>query len=124
MELQAISETPDKSSLNRFAIGIICFSIVILAGLWMSVEVLVARERGEKINEVMKENANLARSFEEHTIRTLGHIDENLLILKRRFEAQGERFDLAGFWADMQINPAIARNAAITDETEIGRAHV
>ena len=107
----------EKLPRKPLTVGIVCFALAVVAGLWASVEVLIAHERKAKIEHVMQQNANLARAFEEHTIQTLRYIDENLLILKRRFESDGENFDLPSFWNDNQINLAIARNAAITDAT-------
>ena len=102
---------------KQLTAGIVCFTLVLVAGLWVSVEALIGHERQAKIDHVMRENANLARAFEEHAIQTLRYVDENLLILKSRFEAEGEGFDLPGFWRDTQINSAIAHNALITDAT-------
>ena len=107
----------EKLPRKPLTVGIVCFALAVVAGLWASVEILIAHERKAKIEHVMQQNANLARAFEEHTIQTLRYIDENLLILKRRFESDGENFDLPSFWNDNQINLAIARNAAITDAT-------
>lgn len=117
MGQRAIGNGWEKPPRKQLTLGIICFAFAVVAGLWISVETLIAHERKAKIEHVIQQNANLARAFEEHTIQTLRYVDENLLILKRRFEADGERFDLPAFWRDSQINLAIARNAAITDAT-------
>jgi hypothetical protein len=109
--------TPANARVEWLSIGIACFSIAILVGLWSAVEFLVREEREVKVSEVMEENANLTRAFEEHTIRTLEYIDAVLVRLKRNYETQGKRLDLPGFFKDLQINPTIIGNMVITDET-------
>ncbi len=68
---------------DPFSIGILVFALAIIAGLWIVCEAQIAREREIRISDVMRENANLARVFEEHTIRTLGYVDELVLSIKK-----------------------------------------
>lgn len=115
MAFKNFGKTLTEAPLNQLAYGIICFAILIIVGMWLSIEALIKHDHDEAIEDVIRQNTNLARVFEEHTIRTLGGIDEILLTLKRRFETEGEDFDMPGLWSRMLVNPNIIRNALITD---------
>jgi PAS domain S-box-containing protein len=102
---------------DRLSIAILCFAAAIIAGLWFAVESQISRERATKISDVMRENANLVRAFEEHTIRTLGYVDEIVISIKKQIESEGMRFNLKTFYRDLEPNKALLRNLVVTDET-------
>lgn len=104
-----------RRRVGGLALAMGLFSVVIVGALWVSLFLLSAYERQSEIADVMRHNANLARSFVEHTVRTLAYVDELTLVIKRQFEVQGAAFDLARFLEDMQINPAVVHNVVITD---------
>ena len=100
---------------DRLSIAILGFALVIVCGIWTAVELQIAQERATKIRDVMRENSNLSRAFEEHTVRTLAYIDEIAISIQRQYERQGSRFDLKAFYHDIKPNPALLRNVVITD---------
>ena len=102
---------------NPLAAGIVGFAFAVMAGLWISTETQISRERATKVTDVMRENTNLARAFSEHTSRTLGYVNEIAIAVQKQFEAQGTGFDLKAFYAELQPNPAVVRNLVITNET-------
>ena len=100
---------------DRLSAGIIVFALAVITGMWAVTEAQIVRERSDQLAVAMRERANLARAFEEHTVRTLSHIDGIMLALKDRYEAEGAKFDLSAFYRQMRPNPAVLRNAVITD---------
>ncbi len=102
---------------SGLVIAIVVFCLLLVASMWIAVEVVTARERAARIVEVKRENANLARVLEEHTVRTLTYVDELLLLLKDRFEREGTRFDMAAYFASLQVPKSLVHNSVITDET-------
>ena len=100
---------------DRLSAGIILFALLIITGMWAVIEAKIVHDRDDRIAEVMRQNANLARAFEEHTVRTLDYIDATLLALKERYEAEGAKVDLPAFYRQMRPNTAVLINAAITD---------
>ena len=118
--------------------GIAAFAFVVICGIWIAIEAITHEDRAAKVEEVKRENANLARAFEEHTVRTLAYIDEFLILLTRQYEAEGASMDLARAFRDYRGASRLMRNAVITDATglvvlgshdaprisQIGRAHV
>ena len=100
---------------DRLSAGIMLFALAIITGLWVVIEAQIVHDRDGRIADAMRENAKLARAFEEHTIRTLSYIDGIVLGLKDRYEAEGAKFDLPAFYRQMRPNPALLRDAVITD---------
>ena len=100
---------------DRFTVSVACTALALAAALWAVSETEIAAERRAKVAEVMRENANLARTFAEHTIRTLGYVDGIVLSVKQRFEAEGTRLDLPQLYGQLQPPPALIRNLVVTD---------
>ena len=90
-------------------------SLLLIAGVWGTVQFVVARERDNRLSEVIQANSNLARVLEEHCIRTLAAVDELVVAMQRRFEKEGAAFDLQAFYASVQAPRTLLRNAVITD---------
>jgi hypothetical protein len=106
----APSPAPDWLS-----VAISVFALLIIGGMWFANHFLVEQARAERMAEVKRANANLARTFEEHAVSTFDYIEDTLLQMKRLYEAQGTSLDLPRAFRDMNINPAIIVNAVITD---------
>ena len=103
--------------VSPLAVGILCFAMLSIAGLWYSTETRIARAHQAAVADIMRHNANLARLFEEHTIRTLDAMDAIVIRIVRQFEAEGGALDLPKLWAGLPINPDIVLNGIITDHT-------
>ena len=108
---------PRGVHIDWLSLGIACFSLLIVAALWVRNEFLIQSTREQRVADVMRSNANLARTFTEHAISTFGYLEEILLLMKKQYEKEGARFDLPRFYKEMRINPTIIRNIVITDET-------
>ncbi len=102
---------------DPITVGILFVAIATIAGMWIAVEAKITHTRATKISDVQRENANLARAFEEHTIRTLDYVNEIVLSIQKQYEAKGRRFDLQTFYKEARPNLAVVRNVVITDET-------
>src|ERR1700676_3125868 len=81
-----------SSPRANFAIALFCVVVVGIA--WASRLDRVEVERSQTMAEVMKQNANLAIAFEEHTVRTLKGIDQALLFIKHEREEPGSKLDI------------------------------
>lgn len=75
---------------------IVLFGVLLLSILWIGVYYKVQSERQMVIDGVFKEAGNLARSFEEHSSRTIKGADETALFLKYQYEKVGKdiEFDI------------------------------
>ena len=61
-------------------------AIVVVGVVWTTVLDRIEFERSETVADAVKQNANLAIAFEEHTVRTLKGIDQTLLFIKHESE--------------------------------------
>jgi PAS domain S-box-containing protein len=72
-------------------------AILMLALIWTVAFQMARNDRALSIDGVTTGNANLARAFEEHTIRTLDGVDQSLRFLRQSYEKDGGSLDFAGF---------------------------
>lgn len=68
--------------------------VALLAVVWAGLAVLLAVERGKTLEAARQESGNIARLFEESTVRMIEGVDRALLILRRAYEGDPAGFDL------------------------------
>ena len=114
---------PSPGLLHRFGcklstieIAILLLAVLAIAGLWQQTISRARDKEAYAIALTVKTNANLARSFEEHTVRTLNAVDQQLLLAKREYEQRGAAFDLPAFFELAMRDNELFLSAAITDE--------
>jgi len=61
---------------------ILSLGVVLLVSLWAAVLYKAKVEEAHVEETIRRDTMNLARAFEEHTIRTLGSVDQALLFVK------------------------------------------
>lgn len=69
-------------------------ALLLLVALWSGVLWRIAAEAQEEEQEIDRHTMNLARVFEEHTVRTLGTVGQALLLVKCGYERDVDVFDL------------------------------
>lgn len=82
--------------LNLNAI-IIIFAIFLLCSVWFGLNHIIASEEEFEINNAIRDNTNLARAFEEHTLRTIKNADQAAMFLKYQYEQKGPAIDIVQF---------------------------
>ena len=73
---------------------IIFFTALMLLIIWSGLYVVVQRERQSEIDDAFKDTATYARTFAEHTVRTLQGLDQVAIFLKYQAEREGLSLDL------------------------------
>jgi len=68
--------------------------LMMIAACWIGVAVMLAMERGKAMDAAVQQLANLARLFEENTVRALEGVDRTLLLLRKAYERDAAHFDL------------------------------
>ena len=81
----------------------VLFGIVLLCFLWVGLYYKVQSERQMEIDNAIKETANYARTFEEHTLRTLKGLDQIALLLKSQAEKDGLAIDIPRLLSEEKI---------------------
>lgn len=95
---------------------VIAFSVFLLISIWGAFFHAVDVERDLTLRTTIKENANLARAFEEHIIRTIRSVDQVALFVKDQYERHGTGLDLARYTAEGRIAAEIYNQVGVIDE--------
>jgi len=70
--------------------AIILFGIFLVCFIWLSFYYKFTTERQREIDSAIRDTASFARSFEEHTVRTIKSVDQTALFLKHEYEHEGQ----------------------------------
>lgn len=92
------------------------FAAVLLALTWSAVAYKARAEREQQLQATVRSNGNLARAFEEHTVRTLSAVDQTVLFLKYQYERFGERIDIADYVREGMIISGLFNQLGVIDE--------
>jgi diguanylate cyclase (GGDEF)-like protein/PAS domain S-box-containing protein len=103
-----------NSPRGNFAVAL--FAIVVVGVVWATVLGRIEFERSRTVSDATKQNANLATSFEEHTVRTLKGIDQTLLFLKHESEEPGSTLDIRAMVRDAIIEKNLLTYIGVVDE--------
>lgn len=77
---------------RRYGLWVIwAFALLLLLLTWFAVGYKVRTERATEIASINRSNLNLARTLEEHTLRTLKSVDQAVLFLKFQYEKVGAK---------------------------------
>lgn len=88
------SFTGDSSTLRNISRIIVLFGVCLFVAIWLGLYFKVEYERQNEIDHAIRDTANFARSFEEHTIRTIRSVDQIVLFLKYQYEREGMAIDI------------------------------
>lgn len=95
------------------------FAVLLLIMSWSAIVYKINDERRNELALINRNNANLARVFEEHTIRTIQSIDQVILFIRNQYEKVGNRIDIASYVRDGLINNELFTQLGIIDEKGI-----
>ena len=124
----AAHEPPDRASeelhakarligkrfgVNSVLVGLGCAVIV---AVWAVMIERIDFEHAETIAAATKQNASLARTLEEHTVRTLAGIDQALHFIMYQYGQQGLALSVRKAMADGEIDESIFTDIAVIDE--------
>lgn len=99
----------------RLTIAIAVFALAMIAMIWSGVLVWVEVEKKQHIEAVKTANANLARTFEEHTVRTMNYLDQVVWQIEAEYAREGAQTDLLKLWRNMRLSHELINNLLLTD---------
>jgi diguanylate cyclase (GGDEF)-like protein/PAS domain S-box-containing protein len=102
------------SSRANVAIALFCVVVVVIA--WASRLDRIEVERSQTVADAIRQNANLAIAFEEHTVRTLKGIDQELAFIKHEREQPGSRLNIRQLLTDGIIDNDLFTYIGVVDE--------
>ena len=90
---------PAEKIYNVRNIGrmIVLFGLFLICVVWFGLFTKVESEKELEKNSAIKETKNFARTFEEHTLRTIRGADQAVLFLKSEYEREGRAIDIPGY---------------------------
>jgi hypothetical protein len=100
----------------RANLAIALFSVAVIGIAWASRLDRVEVERSQTVADAMRQNANLAIAFEEHTVRTLKGIDQALLFIKHEREEPGSKLDIGQLLTHGIIDDNLFTYIGVVDE--------
>jgi signal transduction histidine kinase len=110
-------DTPIPSARRLRVFAPIVAVVVALVGLLWGAVIYKARMEEELVVRLINtENLNLARAFEEHSIRTIKSVDQAVLFLKFQYEKYGDKVNIAEFEREGMIISSIFNQLGIIDE--------
>lgn len=87
----------DSPAIRNTSIMIVLFGLFLIYSNWMGVHIRVERERQQALDGAFNETTNLAKAFEEHTLRTIWSADQTALLLRHQYGVEGRSIDIPKF---------------------------
>lgn len=108
---------PRGVSLRPGTNGVIAlFCVVLIAIVWTAVFAQIDIDRQTTIDKAITQNSNLAKAFEEHTIRTIKGIDAATLFVAHEHARLGMKIDIASYIKDGYIDGRLFSNIGVSNE--------
>lgn len=107
--IKTIATNPAKRLLWSFAAALLVLT-------WSGTAIKIHSEESQEIAAVHRSNLNLARTLEEHTLRTLKSVDQAVLFLKFQYEKNRGKVDIAEDVREGMIISSIFNQLGVIDE--------
>jgi signal transduction histidine kinase len=103
-QIGAAGESPRASWISGLKFNpvytVMVAATVLILSLWGSLQIYIDFEKKNAYQDAERLVNNFARTFEEHTVRTIRVLDQTTMFVKREFETTGERLDLEAYGRD------------------------
>jgi len=86
-----------SSAIRKISTMILLFGLILISFIWIGLLFKLQSEQEHELNHYTRETANLARAFEEHTLRTIRNADQIALFLKYQYEQQRRTIDISPY---------------------------
>ena len=101
---------------QRLLLPLVLLMLSLILLVWGAVLYKAKAEEAMVIRSINTENLNLARAFEEHTIRTIKSVDQAVLFLKFQYERYGDKVDIAEYVREGMIISSLFNQLGVIDE--------
>lgn len=91
------------------------FAAALLILTWAGTLFKIRSEESQEIASVLRTNQNLARTLEEHTLRTLKSVDQAVLFLKFQYEKNRGKINIADYVREGMIISNIFNQLGVID---------
>lgn len=115
----ASADPRSQPGRRRLFLPILTLTLLVLGLLWAAVLLKAQAEEEVVIRSINTENLNLARAFEEHSVRTIKSVDQTVLFLKHQYEKYGDKVDIAEYVREGMIISGLFNQLGVIDENGI-----
>ena len=95
--------------------AIVAFSAALIVAVWVAVVAQTRSEREDIVADAIRQSANLAMAFEEHTYRSIKEIDAATIFVAHEYARLGTKMDLAGYVHEGLIDGTLFTNVIVAD---------
>ena len=95
--------------------GIAVFCLALIAIVWGTVIAQVRFDRRVTVDNAVRQNSNLAKAFEEHTVRTIKGIDAAVMFIAHEYARLGMKVDIAGYIKEGFVDGRLFTNLGISN---------
>lgn len=114
--MSSISHPVSAQGRLRLFLPIAALVVALIVLVWAAVLYKARAEEELVIRSINTSNLNLARAFEEHTVRTIKSVDQALLFLKFQYEKLGDRVNISEYVREGMIISSIFNQLGVIDE--------
>ena len=114
--MPSASHSPSAQGRLRLFLPIVAVVVALIVLVWGAILYKTRAEEELVIQSTNTSNLNLARAFEEHTVRTIKSVDQAVLFLKFQYEKLGDRVNIAEYVREGMIINSIFNQLGVIDE--------
>jgi signal transduction histidine kinase len=112
-----------KPTLNAVGMNaatlVLAVTVLLVAAVWGSLFFYLEKEKAHAYASAEKLAGNLARTFQEHTVRTIRGIDQTTKFVKNEYERNGRRINLQSYTEQDVILERFLNLIGIADENGV-----
>jgi len=112
-----VLKTQGLPDINKTYVGIVLFGVALVCFIWGGLYYKIQSERQLEINHALKESANYARTFEEHTVRTLKGMDQIAKDVKYEIEKEVSGIDMERLVKEVRFADPSMVQLSVANET-------
>ncbi|MCK6395520.1 hybrid sensor histidine kinase/response regulator [Zoogloea sp.] len=114
--MPTVSHSSGVQDRLRLLLPIVAVVVALIVLVWGAILYKTRAEEELVIQAINTANLNLARAFEEHTVRTIKSVDQAVLFLKFQYEKLGDRVNIAEYVREGMIINSIFNQLGVIDE--------
>ncbi|MBL8452233.1 MAG: two-component sensor histidine kinase [Zoogloea sp.] len=114
--MPSVSHSLSARGRLRLFLPIVAVVVALIVLVWGAILYKTRAEEELVIQSINTSNLNLARAFEEHTVRTIKSVDQAVLFLKFQYEKLGDRVNIAEYVREGMIINSIFNQLGVIDE--------
>ena len=109
-----------KKKINSYIYDIrvflVLFALFLISYVWLTTYLQLRDARAETLSIAQQNAVNFARTFQEHSEKTMESADQAVIFLGEKYLDYGSKFDISGYLKNSMILGSIFNLVAVTDK--------